>query len=124
MLSGVQQVLFDLPQRAKLVFPGARGGYLNYSMFQKTWRAVIRGLGLSDVRFHSLRHGFGSLMLAWGESLIYVSQQLGHSSTTLTHTTYLHLLKEGRRLDKEVMLAKLIDAMAYTGLTRGAEAEV
>ncbi len=126
MLPPVRRVLMDLPQRPKLVFPGVRGGYLNYAMFQKAWRLTVKGLGL-DVNFHGLRHGFGSLLLAWGEPLIYVSQQLAHSSTTLTHTTYLHLMKEGRRLDNDAVLTKLEaafrDELAFTGLTRSVAAE-
>ncbi len=126
MLPPVRRILMDLPQRPKLVFPGVRGGYLSYGLFQKAWRPIVTDLGLG-VNFHGLRHGFGSLLLVWGEPLIYVSQQLGHSSTTLTHTTYLHLMKEGRRLDKDAVLAMLEAAfrgeLAYTGLTRTATTE-
>jgi integrase len=62
------------------------------------------------LRFHDLRHGFASLLLAWGEPILYVSRQLGHSSAAFTHSTYAHLIEQGRRLDKE---------QTSTGVVRG-----
>jgi hypothetical protein len=52
-------------------------------------------------------HGFASILLAWGEPILYVSQQLGHSSAAFTLTTYAHLIQQGRKLDKEQTLQKL-----------------
>ncbi len=61
-------------------FAPVRGGFINHRMFHRHWRRVLSGqLGL-NLRFHDLRHGYGSLLLAWGEPVLYVSQQLGHSS--------------------------------------------
>ena len=57
------------------------------------------------------RRGFASLLLAWGEPILYVSQQLGHSSAAFTLTTYAHLIQQGRRLDKEQTLQKLVAAV-------------
>jgi len=37
---------------------------------------------------HSLRHSFGSLLVASGASLAYVQQQMGHASITMTVDVY------------------------------------
>jgi integrase len=43
-------------------------------------------------RLHDTRHTFASLLLMNGESLKYVSDQLGHSSIVLTADTYSHFI--------------------------------
>ena len=44
------------------------------------------------MRFHDLRHSFASLLLQQGESLVYVKEQLGHSSIQVTVDCYGHLI--------------------------------
>jgi integrase len=48
--------------------------------------------GLRRVRFHDLRHTYASLLLQQGESVVYVKDQLGHSSIQITVDTYGHLI--------------------------------
>jgi integrase len=112
MLPAVKSVLMDLPQRGRLVFPGARGGPLNHTAFSKTWRRVAKNAKLEGLRFHDCRHLFGSLLLAFGEPVHYVSAQMGHSAVSVTMNVYAHVLKEGRKLDQEATIRKLLDAMA------------
>ncbi len=110
LLWPVRQTLLDLPQRSRLIFPGARDGTLSHGWFHKNiWRKATDKIG-SHLRFHDLRHGFASLLLAWGESILYVSQQLGHSSAAFTLSTYTHLIQQDRKLDKDDMLQKLFTA--------------
>jgi len=45
------------------------------------------------VRFHDLRHTFGSLKIEQGENIYYVQRQMGHSSIQVTIDIYGHLLK-------------------------------
>ncbi len=45
-----------------------------------------------------------------GEPILYVSQQLGHSSSPFTLSTYAHLMQQRRRLDKKDTLQKLFEA--------------
>ena len=110
MLWPVQQILLDIPQRGPRVFPGARGGPLNHGWFhRRVWTRTTKALG-SRLRLHDLRHGFASLLLAWGEPILYVSHQLGHSSAAFTLSTYAHLIQQGRKLDREETLRKLFEA--------------
>jgi integrase len=53
--------------------------------------------GLRRIRFHDLRHSFASLLLQDGQSLKYVSDQLGHSSIKMTADIYGHLVPGANR---------------------------
>ena len=46
------------------------------------------------VGLHTLRHTYASLLINQGESIKYVSKQLGHASINITADLYGHLFKE------------------------------
>ncbi len=58
------------------------------------FRPIVRKAGLGKVRFHDLRHTFGSLKIEQGENLLYVCRQVGHNSIDITVDIYGHLLRE------------------------------
>ncbi len=99
-------------QAFNLVNASTIGGRLGNAVHR--FRQICRA-GL-QFRIHDLRHAFASLLLAFGETVLYVSRQLGHSSAKLTLDTYGHLLEEGHRLDREATLGKL--EAALRGATR------
>jgi integrase len=47
-----------------------------------------------QVGLHTLRHTYASLLINQGESIKYVSKQLGHASINITADLYGHLFKE------------------------------
>ena len=49
-------------------------------------------------RFHDIRHTFASLLLAQGESLHYVKEQMGHASIQTTVDVYGHLVPGSNRV--------------------------
>jgi integrase len=51
---------------------------------------------LEDVTYHSLRHTFASILIAQGRDVQFVSRQLGHSKTSTTLDTYVHLFEAQR----------------------------
>jgi len=111
MLWPVRQVLSELPRGGALLFPGARGGPLAHGWFhRRIWLPAARTCG-TGLKFHDLRHAFASLLLAWGEPILYVSHQLGHSNAAFTLASYAHLISRGRRLDKEETLQTLFDVV-------------
>lgn len=60
-------------------------------------RVLYRLLDAADLprqRFHDLRHGAASLLLASGVQLAEVSKLLGHSELRLTADLYSHLMKQ------------------------------
>ena len=52
---------------------------------------------LPRMRFHDVRHGAASLMLAQGVPLSTISDILGHSGIRITADTYAHLTDELKR---------------------------
>ena len=88
----------DLWQNAhNLVFTDEIGRPLDGSNVTKTFSATLDRLGLPHVRFHDLRHGAASMMLAQGVPLKVVSETLGHSGIAITADVYAHLSREQRR---------------------------
>jgi len=80
------------------IFRNGAGKRLDPSRVSKT--ILRRSLLLADlrqIRFHDLRHTFASLLLANGESLVYVKDQLGHHSIQITVDTYGHLIPGANR---------------------------
>jgi integrase len=53
--------------------------------------------GLHRRPLHSTRHTFATLMLQQGESPVYVKEQMGHSSITLTINCYKHWVPSANR---------------------------
>ncbi len=54
------------------------------------FKAVLSAAGVSDVNFHSLRHGFATRCIQKNVDIKTVSELLGHSSMNITMKTYIH----------------------------------
>jgi integrase len=66
----------------------------NSSFIQFTPHRVSRGAAsIGKLRWHDLRHTFGSMKLEQGENIYYVQRQVGHSSIQVTVDIYGHLLE-------------------------------
>jgi len=55
---------------------------------------LLKEANLPRVRFHDLRHGAASLLIASGVELVEVSQLLGHADIRVTADLYAHLQKQ------------------------------
>lgn len=81
-----------------LVFPNEKGNFLNRQNLRKRQlNPTLRRAGVSEIRFHDLRHTFASLLLANNAHPKYVQDQMGHSSIKITMDTYSHLLPEAHK---------------------------
>jgi integrase len=81
------------------VFPGDDvDGPLDTNNFRRRqWHRCVERAKLRAIHPHVLRHTFASLLIAQGESLAYVRDQLGHHSIQITVDTYGHLVPGGNR---------------------------
>ena len=78
-----------------LVFPGEDGKPLRArKLVESYFLPVLERAGLRRIRFHDLRHTFGSLLIEAGVPLPYVRDQMGHSSIQITADKYVHLLPQ------------------------------
>ncbi|MHB2020063.1 MAG: tyrosine-type recombinase/integrase [Candidatus Xenobia bacterium] len=73
------------PHRADPSKPLRRAGHL-----AKAWRKAIDQAGLTDVRWHDLRHTFASRLVMAGVSLPIVKELMGHKTWAMT-LRYAHL---------------------------------
>jgi integrase len=74
-----------------LVFSHPRtGGVYDPSKLRKRFTAAVRRAGLRPIRFHDLRHTFGTRMAAAGAPLRAIQEWLGHSDyrTTSLYADY------------------------------------
>jgi integrase len=76
-----------------LVFPSEAGTPIEMNNFYaRVFQPLLKQAGLRKIRFHDLRHTFGSLLIQTGASLAYVRDQMGHSSIQITVDVYGHLV--------------------------------
>jgi integrase len=65
--------------------------------FYRRYRNLLHKLGLPEVTFHSLRHGFASIAGEKGVSMRQVSELLGHSQIAITADLYSHIFLEAKK---------------------------
>jgi integrase len=69
---------------------------MTYKGLLKLFHEARDGASLEDVTFHALRHTFASILIAQGRDVQFVSRQLGHTKTSTTWDTYVHLFDAQR----------------------------
>jgi integrase len=74
-----------------LVFPGVTGGYLDGSALSRRYKAALQRAALRPLRFHDLRHIFGTRMIAKAD-ILKVQAWMGHAQISTTQR-YLHYVE-------------------------------
>jgi integrase len=72
-----------------LVFCNVLGRRLDDSALRRRFRRAQRAAQVRPLRFHDLRHTFGSLLAASGVDVVTIQKAMGHSALTTT-SRYLH----------------------------------
>jgi integrase len=94
MASQVAQALAKLSRRGfrtgddDLVFLGVLGSYVDGSALRRRYDAALERAGLRRLRFHDLRHTFGTRMIAKAD-VRRVQEWMGHADIQTT-MKYLH----------------------------------
>jgi integrase len=70
--------------------------------FEDHWREFRAEAGLTDVRFHDLRHSYASTLVSAGLSLPVIGRMLGHSKPQTT-LRYAHLADDPLRAAAEIV---------------------
>jgi integrase len=92
MSAQLAAVLSELPEKGEYLFKSTTETQLEPSNLSKSFRSFLEDSGLRRIRFHDLRHTFATLHIKNNQSLVYVRDQLGHSSIKVTADLYGHLI--------------------------------
>jgi integrase len=79
----------DFTTRDDLVFCNSLGRALDGSALRRRYKRAQAAAGVRSLRFHDLRHSFGSRLAARGVDLVTIKSVMGHSSIRTTEK-YLH----------------------------------
>ena len=95
-----------------LVFPGDAGRFLDGSALRRRYKAALRDANLRTLRFHDLRHTFGTRMIAKAD-IRRVQEWMGHADIQTT-MRYLHYAprEEDARLVAEAFRTAEDDVVA------------
>lgn len=78
------------PTEEGLIFVSPAGRPISGGWLSHRWRRLSRAAGL-DLRFHDLRHGQASLLVALGVHPRVVAERLGHATTAMAMDRYAHV---------------------------------
>jgi integrase len=67
-----------------------------YTDVKKSFSAACRETGITDLRFHDLRHTFGTRLADAGVDVVKVKELMGHASIVTT-MRYTHATDQGQR---------------------------
>jgi integrase len=82
-----------------LILGNGIGRTLGYTRFLKAFTAAVEAAKLDGVTPHTCRHTFASILIDQGASVEFVSDQLGHATTTTTWNIYVHLFRRREHAD-------------------------
>lgn len=97
----------------KYVYANAKGKPTDYNNLSRTFNSMLKHAGINNEAYslHSLRHTFASLLFAQGVNDRYISEVLGHSSLSVTHKVYIHIINElkNKEINKAILDINLYD---------------
>lgn len=100
------QNLINQKKAKKPIFLEEDQRVYNSTLNQKLGK-YCKELDIPQISIHGLRHTHASLLLYEGVSIASVAKRLGHSNTTTTQETYIHIIKELENKDNDKILHHL-----------------
>ena len=75
------------------LFTNEKGGFIDLNNWRRrVFNKALKEVELRKIRVHDLRHSYATIRISRGDSILDVSNQLGHHSVKLTLDTYSHWL--------------------------------
>jgi integrase len=113
----------------ELVATAKQRGYLHlftnpktkrsYTTIKTAWLSACEEAGIADLRFHDLRHTFGTRAADAGVPLPAIRDVMGHKSTAMTER-YAHATDEGKRRVVEAVEGKHLSIVKSLSKRRAA----
>jgi integrase len=116
MQADVAAALARLSQRERFtdrddfVFVNDTGGFVDGSAVRRRFLVAAKTAGLRRLRFHDLRHSFGTIAVNAALSIRELQEWLGHADARTTARN-MHYKERG---DEAGRLAKAFEAASYT----------
>jgi integrase len=63
-----------------------------HNLTQRSFKPLLKGAELPQIRFHDLRHTCATILLSRGVHSKFVQELLGHATISITLDTYSHIL--------------------------------
>jgi integrase len=97
-----------------LVFVGEGGGFVDGSALRRRYKFALERAGLRSLRFHDLRHTFGTRAISKAD-ILRVKEWMGHADVATT-MRYLHYVPrpEDARLIAAAFEISTPDVMAFS----------
>lgn len=100
------QSLIRSKEDEQLIFLDKDQRVYNSTLNQKL-ATYCEKIDIPIISIHGLRHTHASLLLYEGVSIASVAKRLGHSNTTTTQETYIHIIRELENKDNDKILHHL-----------------
>ena len=85
------------PLNDNLVFTDEVGQHLKHKTVYKHYKAIVKGIGLENARFHDLRHTYAVTALRNGDDVKTVQENLGHHTAAFTLDVYGHVTEQMKK---------------------------
>lgn len=96
----LQEYFLQTENKNGFVFSNQNGNPVDPAAFvRRHFKKAVRAAELGELRWHDLRHSYGSIKLDQGANIRYVMKQMGHSKVATTINIYGHLLAENNPLE-------------------------
>jgi integrase len=96
-----------------------------FSFPRKSWEAAIAAAGISNFRYHDLRHCTASYMAQQGASLLEIAEILGHKTLAVTqryaHLTSSRVVNVSSRMTSEFLAGEAAWSPKETAATSGSK---
>lgn len=89
--------------RSPYFFVNPYGGRLSYPGFAHHFKEITKKVTGKELSPHSLRHTHTTLLAESGVPLPVISRRLGHHSSQITEQIYLHVTKNVKEQDAEII---------------------
>jgi len=81
----------------ELVFTDEIGHRVTPQALYRAFKIVVDELGMSEVRFHDLRHSYAVASIRAGDDIKTVQENLGHATAAFTLDVYGHVTDQMKR---------------------------
>ena len=89
--------------RSPYLFHGVKTPHISYGAYNKYFRETTKKVLGEPKKPHCLRHTHASILFGEGVSLDTISRRLGHESSKITESIYLHIVEKVRERDNEAV---------------------